>query len=542
MGAKQPGDTVASNQDDTTQDQSSGLRASDYHKRFVKAAKEQLDPRTFQQIHHHAKSSTGGAAQRRPKEQVNKSWASALTDMWTATVQAITGGDYITKDAPAAPMTEPHTDQPIGTFRPRKKAKTSRTGKVPPQNAEQVNKRVEAYGHLAANIAKADNVANQGFAVHLVPDGAREAGAVGIDVDADDDFTIAHDLNLGIPLEDGCADVVYVSKSALLAHGPELLQEVQRIAKTNARVVAPVDMEHIVKSGGWDESSHPRDNLGRFGSGGGSSTGVIATTGSGKAVHGADDAHYAGVKNNSAGDKKVAEQNLKSMLAAHPKFTARDHEQASYVHSARASEAEAGGDYAAKERHSTLADYHERAAEHMEKNAVKKSAIQIIKSADRTKPQADKPLDERLATVTEERRELVLKALNSTVPIAGVNQHEQIMYGPVLVPNERHYSGDYLTPEDIRHTAHGYMQHGRMVGAEHHRDIEADVVESFIAPTDIHFDGSSSPYGEQTIPAGSWVAAIKIHDPDEWAKVMSGEYTGFSTGGWGSRGNWEDDA
>lgn len=152
------------------------------------------------------------------------------------------------------------------------------------------------------------------------------------------------------------------------------------------------------------------------------------------------------------------------------------------------------------------------------------------------------PFKERLARIGDERRELVLKAMDRTVPIAGINRAKQIMYGPVLVPHEVHDSLDYMTPEDIEYTCHGYMQSSRMVGTDHTQEaITADVVESFIAPCDLEFDGSQSPYGAQTIPKGSWVAGVKIHDREVWEKVLDGSFTGFSTGGFGARKDLEFD-
>ena len=138
-----------------------------------------------------------------------------------------------------------------------------------------------------------------------------------------------------------------------------------------------------------------------------------------------------------------------------------------------------------------------------------------------------------LTSMTAERRELICKSLDRELPIAAVNSKRQIIYAPALVPDEVHCSLDWMTPEDIEYTAHQYLAKARVIGAEHRGPIDAEVVESFICPTEIQFDGT--PYGAQSIPKGSWVLGIKVNDRAEWAKVEAGEYTGLSVGGFGLR-------
>jgi cation transport regulator len=64
----------------------------------------------------------------------------------------------------------------------------------------------------------------------------------------------------------------------------------------------------------------------------------------------------------------------------------------------------------------------------------------------------------------------------------------------------------------------------RGVSAMHIEDLEdAEIVESFIAPTDMKI-------GKQAVKKGSWLAGI-IWPEDVFKKIESGEWTGYSMGG-----------
>lgn len=106
------------------------------------------------------------------------------------------------------------------------------------------------------------------------------------------------------------------------------------------------------------------------------------------------------------------------------------------------------------------------------------------------------------------------------------------MYGEVLVPDDVDSQGDYMSAEDIEKAAHSYLENSRVVGSSHTHSVQASPVESYIAPHDFT---SSGPYGDQKIKKGSWILGVKIKDPDEWQKVLNGDYQGFSVGGFGTR-------
>jgi ADP-ribose pyrophosphatase YjhB (NUDIX family)/SAM-dependent methyltransferase len=123
---------------------------------------------------------------------------------------------------------------------------------------------------------------------------------------------------------------------------------------------------------------------------------------------------------------------------------------------------------------------------------------------------------------------------DKSVPIFKADKMKQIVYGVVLEPHTVDSQEDWMTPEDIEKAAHGYLQNSRVIGKSHTSHLQAAYpVESYIAPQD--FETTDGQYGPQKITKGSWILAVKIEDPAEWEKVMNGEYTGFSVGGFGLR-------
>ncbi|MEM1667192.1 MAG: XkdF-like putative serine protease domain-containing protein [Thermofilaceae archaeon] len=110
------------------------------------------------------------------------------------------------------------------------------------------------------------------------------------------------------------------------------------------------------------------------------------------------------------------------------------------------------------------------------------------------------------------------------------SQHEQIVYGVVLTPHEPDAHGDIITEEEIRKAAHRYLAFGRQVGLHHAGSpIEAYVVESYVAPSDLTYENGA------VVRKGEWVMAVWIPDKTIWNQILSGEFTGFSIHGWGVR-------
>lgn len=123
-------------------------------------------------------------------------------------------------------------------------------------------------------------------------------------------------------------------------------------------------------------------------------------------------------------------------------------------------------------------------------------------------------------------------ARKGRVSIMKADKHKQIVYGVVTAPMEVDTQDEYMTAEEIEKSAHSYLVNSRVVGKQHTKVADASVVESYIAPQDLEFAGQ---YGPQSVPKGSWVIGVKVNNPDLWQKVLDGEITGFSVGGFGVR-------
>lgn len=105
---------------------------------------------------------------------------------------------------------------------------------------------------------------------------------------------------------------------------------------------------------------------------------------------------------------------------------------------------------------------------------------------------------------------------------------QQIVYGVVSEPNTIDLQGDRLSESEIRKACHKFMLTSQKIGKEHEGIAKADIIESYIAPVTFKCGG-------QAVRKGSWVMAVKIHDPDLWQAVKKGDITGFSIAGTGER-------
>lgn len=97
----------------------------------------------------------------------------------------------------------------------------------------------------------------------------------------------------------------------------------------------------------------------------------------------------------------------------------------------------------------------------------------------------------------------------------------------VLDPdNPTDTQGESFTEDGIQRAMHEFniewLGKPRVVRLQHGGTTRADIVESFQAPMDMD-------YGDGKVARkGSWVAAVKIHDPAVWRRVKAGELTGLS--------------
>lgn len=106
-----------------------------------------------------------------------------------------------------------------------------------------------------------------------------------------------------------------------------------------------------------------------------------------------------------------------------------------------------------------------------------------------------------------------------------------LVYGEVLVPDERDADGEVVTAEEIRRAAHDYMVRSRKLDYRHQRLVEpseAVLVESWIAPVTFRWAG-------RTIREGTWIIGIWVRDPFLRQEIASGELNAFSIRGTAER-------
>lgn len=105
---------------------------------------------------------------------------------------------------------------------------------------------------------------------------------------------------------------------------------------------------------------------------------------------------------------------------------------------------------------------------------------------------------------------------------------KRVVYGIVLEPETEDTQGDIVSAEEIEKAAHHFLIASRTVGDRHRNPAKAAVVESYIAPADLEI-------GDQSVKKGTWVMAVKVPDDRLWQAIQTGDYTGFSIGGFGVR-------
>jgi len=109
--------------------------------------------------------------------------------------------------------------------------------------------------------------------------------------------------------------------------------------------------------------------------------------------------------------------------------------------------------------------------------------------------------------------------------VVNKDSEEQIVTGIVYSPDEIDLQGDFMSAETIEKMAYDFMENYRNIDKNHDYIAgEGSVCESYIAPTDIVVGGME-------VKKGSWVLSTRVTD-EVWQLVKSGDFTGFSIGGY----------
>lgn len=115
------------------------------------------------------------------------------------------------------------------------------------------------------------------------------------------------------------------------------------------------------------------------------------------------------------------------------------------------------------------------------------------------------------------------------VPISKADEEQRTVTGVVLQPEVVDAQGDIIGADVIREAAHGFLANYNKqtkLGLQHNsfKSGRFALFESYIAPIGFVLNG-------KTVLEGSWVMVVKVLDSKIWAKVKSGDVTGFSIGG-----------
>ena len=121
------------------------------------------------------------------------------------------------------------------------------------------------------------------------------------------------------------------------------------------------------------------------------------------------------------------------------------------------------------------------------------------------------------------------------------DDEKKIVLGPAMVPNLKIFRRDplgnpyyvYFSPETIKMIAEKYMRNKYTDNNDQMHDGKAVkdvyVVESWIKESE---NDKSSDYGYGNLPVGTWFVAMKVNNPEIWAKVKEGYLNGFSVSGY----------
>jgi len=136
------------------------------------------------------------------------------------------------------------------------------------------------------------------------------------------------------------------------------------------------------------------------------------------------------------------------------------------------------------------------------------------------------------------------------VPIQKADDVKQVVYGVVMDPYSKigaapDAHNDWLSPAIIEKNAWGFMRGDRIIGLQHNKKANAQLIESSIeqypTPEDRKkaFSGEPHsvwrrPFGADVVHSGSWIVGVQLGDA-EWDLYQKGKINAFSPGGFGVR-------
>ncbi|KKN57379.1 hypothetical protein LCGC14_0562850 [marine sediment metagenome] len=138
--------------------------------------------------------------------------------------------------------------------------------------------------------------------------------------------------------------------------------------------------------------------------------------------------------------------------------------------------------------------------------------------------------------ILTEKREDVDGHTIRMLPIDKAEEDKHIVLGIVLEPDEVDAHEDTVKPVTIERAAHGWLARFQNRGLMHRKNVNSvvEIFESYIAPINLTIGG-------QKVKKGSWLVMYHVLDKSIWKKIKSGEFRGFSMGGFARRVKLRED-
>ena len=176
------------------------------------------------------------------------------------------------------------------------------------------------------------------------------------------------------------------------------------------------------------------------------------------------------------------------------------------------------------------------AAKKTEKSAVSKfiDLLKGLASELETEETVEKAIDTEGGT-TEKTSKSETVSIAKASHVVKADDELQVLYSPVLAPNEIDSQDDITEPEEIRIAAYRFAKEYAAgeaeLGLDHKTTLtreQAHIVEYWLEKQDVD-------YGTDVIPKGTWMLGVHIPDKEIWESAKSGERTGLSIEGTGER-------
>lgn len=104
------------------------------------------------------------------------------------------------------------------------------------------------------------------------------------------------------------------------------------------------------------------------------------------------------------------------------------------------------------------------------------------------------------------------------------DEPKRVIYAVAMEPDVEDAHGEQTTAENIEAAAWGFLSNAHAINVEHRGpDVDAEVVESFIAPSDLDIGGT-------TVRKASWVVGIRL-SRELFARAQKGDFGGVSVEG-----------